>query len=70
MPVSAQFLCRVAGDLAETHGILAVDIAMRAFREMDAAGDEGRAQFWLLMSVLVEDVQRRGLDPDDGPSIH
>ncbi|GAA0539266.1 hypothetical protein FHS83_003688 [Rhizomicrobium palustre] len=70
MTVSAQFLCRMAGDLAEEHGELAVDIARRAFRDRNVEGDDRRAEFWYLISVLVDDVQRYGLDPEGGPVLH
>ena len=60
----------MAGALAETHGILAVDVARRAFRDQDAAGNEGRAQCWFFLAILVDDMQRYGLDMQDGPTIH
>lgn len=70
MSVSAQDLCRMAGEMAFEHGVLAVDVARRAYREMDAEGDETRAQFWFLMSVLIDDILRYGIDSDDGPVIN
>jgi hypothetical protein len=37
---------------------------------LDTEGQHDRAEFWFAMSILVDDVMTRGLDPDDGPSIH
>jgi len=60
----------MAGEMAFEHGALAVDVAKRAYRDMDAEGDQPRAQFWFLMAVLIDDVLRYGIDSDEGPIIH
>ncbi len=69
MPISAQNLCRLAGELAEEHGLLALDYARRAYRTFEYEGQPDRAQFWFTLSVLVDDVMSRRIDPDNGPSI-
>lgn len=70
MPISAQNLFGMAGELADAHGVLAVDLARRAYRDRDSEGDHQAAEFWLVMAILVGDVIHHGVDPDYGPSIH
>lgn len=70
MPVSAQYMCWLAGEFAALHGLLAVDIARRTYRSHDSEGDELGAEFWFAMSVLVDDVMRHRLDTGRGLSIH
>jgi hypothetical protein len=69
MPISAQNLCRLAGELATEHGVLARDYARRAFRTLEAEGDTERAHFWFMLSILVDDVMLHRLDPDNAPTI-
>ena len=64
MAISAQSLCRMAGELAAEHGALARDFARRAYRTLECEGDFDRAAFWFMMAVLVDDVIEHGLDPD------
>jgi hypothetical protein len=59
----------MAGELADLHGVMAVDVARRAYRMRDQEGNTQAAEFWLALSILVDDVLRHGLDPEDGPSI-
>lgn len=63
MPISAQNLCRLAGELAEEHGVLALDYARRAYRTMEFEGDADRALFWFTLSILVDDVMMHRIDP-------
>lgn len=69
MPISAQNLCRLAGELASEHGLLALDYARRAYRTFEYEGQPERAQFWFTLSVLVDDVMTRRIDPDNVLSI-
>jgi hypothetical protein len=69
MPISAQNLCRLAGELATEHGVLARDYARRAFRTLESEGDMERAHFWFMLSILVDDVMQHRLDPDTAPTI-
>ena len=70
MTISALDMYRLAGELAAEHGSLARDVAQRAYRTLDTEGHHDRAEFWFVMSILVDDVMQFGLDPDDGPSIN
>jgi hypothetical protein len=63
-------MCWLAGEFAALHGILAVDIARRAYRCHDVEGDELGAEFWFAMSILVDDVMRHRLDAEHRLSIH
>ena len=69
MPISAHRLCRLAAQLADEHGVLARDYARRAYMALEADGDSERAQFWLTLSILVEDVVLHRLDSDHAPTI-
>lgn len=69
MAISASELCHLAGELAAEHGFLARDYAQRAYRTLDVEGQHDRAQFWFALSILVDDVLSRGLDPNSDPSI-
>jgi hypothetical protein len=69
MPISAQNLCRLAGELADEHGVLALDYARRAYRTFEYEGQTDRALFWFSLSILVDDVMTRRLDPENIPSI-
>ncbi len=69
MTISARNLCQMAGELAEEHGVLALDYARRVYRTMECEGDTDRAQFWFTLSVLVDDVMTHRLDPDAIPTI-
>ena len=69
MPISAQNLCRLAGELADEHGVLALDYARRAYRTFEYEGQADRALFWFSLSILVDDIMTRRLDPDNIPSI-
>lgn len=70
MPISAQNLCRLAGELAAEHGVLAVDYARRAYRTLEYEGEMDRARFWFTLSILVDDVMAHRLDPEIIPTIH
>ena len=70
MPISAQNLCRLAGELAAEHGVLALDYARRAYRTLEVEGETDRAKFWFTLSILVDDVMAHRLDPDSIPTIH
>ena len=69
MAISASELRQLAGQLAAEHGLLALDYARRAYRDLEVEGQTDRAQFWFALAVLVDDVLTHGLDPDSGPSI-
>jgi hypothetical protein len=69
MTVSAQNLCRLAGELAAEHGLLARDYAQRAYRTLESEGHYDRAAFWFALAILVDDVMVHGLDPDTNFSI-
>jgi hypothetical protein len=57
-------LCHLAAELAEEHGENALDYARRAVVEFESAGATDRAQFWFVMSVLLDDIATQRLDPE------
>ena len=64
MELNAGDLCRLAADLAEEHGDAARDYARRAVVSFESEGASDRAQLWFALSVFLEDIMLRGLDPD------
>jgi hypothetical protein len=69
MAISVYDLCRLAGDLAMEHGIQARDYARSAYYTLEAEGDLERADFWFTLSVLVDDIVAKRLDPDHIPTL-
>lgn len=63
-------LYRLASDLAAEHGAAASEYASRAVMALEAEGAHERAQFWLLMLVLLGDINSGRVDPDACISIH
>jgi hypothetical protein len=70
MPISAQNLYRMAGQLAEEHGELALDYTRRAYRTLETRGSTDRARIWFMLSIIVDDMALYRLDPDSIPTIH
>ena len=70
MPISASDLCLLAGEIAAEHGVIARDYARRAVVTLEAEGEIDRAAFWLTLSILLDDIVMRRLDPDRAPTIH
>jgi hypothetical protein len=57
-------LCHLAAELASEHGPAALDYARRAVVEFEAAGAMDRAQFWYVLSILLDDIMAQRLDPE------
>ena len=69
MPISVHDLCILAGELAYEHGSEARDYARSAYYTLEAQGDFERADFWFTLSVLVDDVVTKRIDPECIPTI-
>jgi hypothetical protein len=70
MPINAEDLCRLASELANEHGAEALHFARRAVITFEAEGAPDRASLWFALSVLLDDIVSRRLDPDRPLSIH
>ncbi len=70
MALNASDLYRLAADLAAEHGVMAQDYARRAVVAFEADGAPDRAQFWYLLSILLDDIVEKRLDPLDSITIH
>jgi hypothetical protein len=70
MAVSTCDLCVLAAELAAEHGNLACDYAWHAYFSFEADGEIERAEFWLTLSVLLEDIVTLRLDPELPLTIH
>jgi hypothetical protein len=63
-------LYKLAADLADEHGPLALDDARRAIASFDAEGATDRAEFWQVLSVFLDDIVARRLNPAEPIVIH
>ena len=68
--MSTDDLYRLAADLAQEHGMLALDYARRAEADFDAEGATDRAEFWRLLTVLLDDIMSQRLDPTAPITLH
>ncbi len=70
MTISTGELCEMAAELAEEHGGTACDYAWRAYLSFREEGEDERAEMWLSLSVLLEDIQALRFDPNMPLTIH
>lgn len=68
MQLNAGDLCRLAADLQAEHGDAARDYAQRAIVSFRSEGALDRATFWFTLSVFLDDIALRRLDPE-GPIV-
>lgn len=68
--MSTDDLYKLAADLAIEHGDLALEYARRAVVSFDAEGARDRAAFWQILSVLLDDIMTRRLDPGAPITLH
>jgi hypothetical protein len=57
-------LYHLAAELTAEHGANALDYARRAVVEFESAGAMDRAQFWFVMTILLDDIASQRLDPE------
>jgi hypothetical protein len=70
MQLNAGDMCRLAADLAAEHGYSACEYARRAVVSFESEGESDRAQFWFMLSVLLDDILLQRLDPEAAITIH
>lgn len=63
MVMNASDLYRLAAELEAEHGRGALDYARRAVLSFEADGVPERANFWHLLSILLDDIVEKRLDP-------
>lgn len=63
-------LCLLAGELAMEHGTDALSFARRAHLTFEAEGENDRAHIWYALSVLLDDIAAKRLDPTRPVTIH
>ena len=63
-------LCQLAAELASEHGSEALQFARRATAEYASEGVLDRAQFWYVLSLFLDDIMARRLDPDRPIVLH
>ncbi|HEY1630886.1 MAG TPA: hypothetical protein VGF56_06195 [Rhizomicrobium sp.] len=57
-------LYHLAAELASEHGEDAVQFARRAITEFERTGAADRAAFWTVLSVFLDDIVTKRLDPE------
>lgn len=68
--MSPNDLYKLAADFVAEHGQVAVDYAHRAAVSLDGEGENERAEFWQLLSVVLDDIILQRLDPELSITIH
>ncbi len=68
--ISTSDLCRLAAEIVHDHGDEAVEYARRAVACFEAEGAEDRVRFWMTLSVLLDDIVEKRLNPDRAITIH
>jgi hypothetical protein len=63
-------LCELAADIASEHGACAIEFARRAVITFESEGEFERAEFWGVLSVLLDDIVACRLDPKRPIVIH
>ena len=63
MVMNASDMYRLAADLEAEHGVLALDYARRAVVSFEAEGVPDRAHFWYTLSILLDDIVEKRVDP-------
>jgi len=56
--------CDLAAELAIEHGDDAIVYARRASAEFASVGADDRAAFWYALSIFIDDIMHRRLDPE------
>lgn len=56
--------------LIDAHGGAALTWADRAIAELRMAGDEERAELWLMLRSVADDMISGRLDPKKRPTLH
>jgi hypothetical protein len=62
--------CHLAAELVDEHGAAALLIAQRASAEFASEGMLDRAQFWYALSVFLDDIMCRRIDPNRTIVLH
>jgi hypothetical protein len=60
----------LAAGLFRAHGPVIFHVALRASAKHACAGREEGAHFWYAISLLLDDIMRERLDPDDPITLH
>ena len=68
--LTADDMCRIAADLVDEHGPGALGYAQRAVLCLEAEGARDRAQFWLMLCALLDDIAENRLDPLTPVTLH
>jgi hypothetical protein len=68
--ITAEDLRCLANFLVDRHGEIAVDYAQQAVHELEAQGEDNRADAWKALRSVVEDMVEGRLDQDRAIVIH
>jgi hypothetical protein len=56
--------CDLAAELALEHGEAALVYAQRASAEFASVGADDRAAFWYALSLFIDDIMSKRIDPE------
>lgn len=70
MELNASDFCRIAADLTAEHGMAARDHARRVIAWLEREGEADRVRFWCALSVFIDDIALKRLDPDGTIVLH
>ncbi|HWA90746.1 MAG TPA: hypothetical protein VG889_11960 [Rhizomicrobium sp.] len=70
MELNAADFCRLAADLTAEYGVAARDHARCVIGLLEREGDAERAGFWCVLSVFIDDVALKRLDPEGSIVLH
>ena len=68
--ITAHDLTKIAFLLVDRHGEQAAVFAARAVDEMEALGDDFRADNWRALGAVIDDAIEGRIDRDAGASLH
>ena len=63
-------LRHIAADLVFEHGDEAGNYARRVVADYQSRGAHDRAEFWVVLSVMLDDIAANRLDPEATITIH
>jgi hypothetical protein len=68
--MSPEETCRLAAELAEKYGDMAVRVAARAIVTYESEGLTERAALWRALSAILGDIAAHRIDPKGHIAIH
>ncbi|HEX3484093.1 MAG TPA: hypothetical protein VHT51_03475 [Micropepsaceae bacterium] len=68
--MSAEDTCRLAAELSDEYGDVAVLVAQRTIASLEADGCDQRASVWRALLAILDDIAAKRIDPYAKIAIH